>query len=515
MEKIRHRKLLGVVTACTLLGSLALASTPAAAHAPAAADIDGHWNPRAAQDNAPNDCGLNAPGAHTPPGAAAIPDADECVSDVPHGFGNDYVLKGETALGVFYVEWYDCEDGNVPNVVGANCALVAFDTTANPSAPPPGSSSFLSWTASWHISDSSETNNPRDLFFVGCNQDARPPAQGPPYDVGHCTHHGPHEIHVDAAGFLGPHPVGTLDTSGGRIEIIREDDGTTFVGREQVHNAGLQNGQTIDVVAFTGPAGQHDVMHLCIGRIGQGVSPLGFNSPPPAAATPDGDGGGCTYNFTDGTPTTGGGTGCHATAPTLAGADCWSFEDIDVLDLNNQFVFLIVEYQRPGASRSTRPAGSGDCVGSHEDGDGPDCILDPLYVTTTVSGKPPTVGPPPPPPPPPPGRGGARRLCNRNRPNANGPEILIGTNGPDQICGFGGKDTLRGKNGPDTLRGGPGKDVLAGSRGKDNLRGGGGADSMRGGSGADTLRGGGGNDIARGGGGNDLCRAETRRGCEK
>jgi len=512
-----RRKLWALVALCSVGAYLFAVGVPAAAHAPSGADIDGHWNPRAAQDNAPDDCGLNAAGPHTPPpGAAAIPDADECVSDVPHGFGNDYVLKGETALNVFYVEWYDCIDGSVPNVVGANCALVAFDTTANQSAPPPGTASFLSWTASWHISDSSETNNPRDLYFVACNQDAAAPGTGPPYDIGHCNHHGPHEIHVDAAGFLGPHPAGTLDTSGGRIEIIREDDGTTFVGREQIHNAGLQNGQTIDVVAFTGPAGQHDALQLCIGRIGQGTSPMGFNSPPPPAATPNGDGAGCTYNFTDTTPTAGGGTACHATAPTLAGADCWAFEDIDVLDLNNHFVFLIVEFQRPAASRSTRPAGSGDCVGSDEDGDGPDCILDPLYVTTTVSGKPPTVGPPPPPPPPPPrGRRITTGLCDRNRPTANGNELLVGDNGPDQICGFGGRDTLRGRGGPDTLRGGGGKDILAGGNGRDNLRGGGGADSLRGGRGADTLRGGGGRDTGRGGPGNDLCRTEIRRGCER
>jgi len=468
-------KLWALVALCSVGAYLFAVGVPAAAHAPSAADLDGHWNPRTAEAHTKggaNDCGAIAPaagGAHTP-GTGADADADECVSDVPHGFGNDYVLKGETALNVFYVEWYDCLAGNVPNASGANCALVAFDTTANQSAPPPGTSSFLSWTASWHISDSSETNNNRDLFFVGCNQDARPPAQGPPYDIGHCQHDGPHEIHVDAAGFLDGHPAGTVDTSGGRIEIIREDDGTTFVGREQIHNAGIQNGQTIDVVAFTGPAGQHDAMHLCIGRIGQAVSPLGFNLGAPAAANPVAPGGtGCTYNFVDGTPTAGGGTGCHATAPTLAGADCWSFEDIDVLDLNNQFSILLTEFQRPAATRSTRPSGAGDCVGSAAVGPTPaagaDCILDPIYVTTTVSGKPPTVGPGPPPPPPP------GRVCPGRRIRGNARDNkLRGTCGPDRMFGKAGDDRLRGKAGNDRLVGGKGFDRCFGGPGRDKFK---------------------------------------------
>jgi hypothetical protein len=460
-----RRKLWALVALCSVGAYLFAVGVPAAAHAPSTADLDGHWNPRSDQGNGVgNDCGAFAAGKHAV--AAKDTDADECVSDVPHGFGNDFVLKGETNLNVFYVEWYDCVVGNVPNATGANCALVAFDTTANQSAPPPGTSSFLSWTASWHISDSSETNNPRDLFFVGCNQDARPPAQGPPYDIGHCQHDGPHTIHVDAAGFLDGHAAATPDTSGGRIEIIREDDGTTFVGREQIHNAGIQNGQTIDVVAFTGPAGQHDAMHLCIARIGQAVSPLGFNVGPPGAGTPNGDGGGCTYNFTDGTPTTGGGTGCHATAPTLAGADCWSFEDIDVLDLNNQFSILLVEYKRI-TGPSTRPAGAGDCLGSNTGTpDGFDCILDPIYVTTTVSGKPPTGGGGG-------GGGGGTGACPpfKVKRGTAANNRLKGTAGCDKLIGKAGNDVLIGKAGNDVLVGGSGFDVCRGGPGRDRFKG--------------------------------------------
>ena len=500
-----------LVALCSVGAYLFAVGVPASAHSEPQVDAD--WNPGAQQ----GDGGVAAHG----PDAGGDAAEDEIVSDVDFGFGQDYPLKGVTGLVASYAEWYDCTQVGNPNAPGAACQLVGFDASPVTSAAPPGVAEFKTWFVSYNVTNNSETNNPRDIYFVGCAPDAKAAGTGPPYDTVHCSPDpDEQEVHVDSAGFTDGHAAGTPDTSGGRIQIIQEADGTTFTGPEQIHGAGLQNAQNIDVIAFTGPAGQHDALHLCIGRLGA-VSPINAY---PDGATPDGTGGGCTHNFTDLVPTTGGGTSCDDSAPSISGSDCWAFKGIDVLDLNNSFIFLIVEFNDGDAadppSGAAETVGTGDCSGSFTvgaAGAGDDCVLDPVYVTTTPSGQPPGAVTPPPPPPPPPPRPGRRittGLCDRNRPTANQDEILVGTNGPNQICGFGGRDTLRGRGGPDTLRGGPGKDVLAGGNGKDNLRGGGGADSMRGGRGADTLRGGGGNDVARGGRGNDLCRAETRRGCE-
>jgi Ca2+-binding RTX toxin-like protein len=523
MEKIRHRKLLSVIAACTLLGSLALASTPAAAHVPP--DNNTNFNPDEFNGNGHVGIAGGAT-AHRDPAEEAPGQTKEAeiLSDNQDGFGTTFQLRGVADNQASFYEWYDCADGGNPSLPGggvAGCAPIATDTSGDPSPTPPGEGPALAFSGEYNIPASSEASLPRDVYGIACAQDAR--AGGPPFDTSHCiagdvpapvaAREGScaftgdvaagvcvADVHMDDAQGNG-HTTAQGQTQAGRIQAIVTTS-TTFSG-DAVHGAGLKNGEAPTFIVFTSPGGV-DAVQICMDA--------GSDDEAANDQAPNGTGGGCTHSGTDTSPTPGGGAGCNAGAPTQAGGDCFAVT-VDTPNANRVWGVSAIEYEDPNAGEGTT-FGTGDCAGSTVSNDGDDCQLDKIYVTTTAQGEA-IVQPPPPPPPPPPGRGGTRRLCNRNRPNANGPEILIGTNGPDQICGFGGKDTLRGKNGPDTLRGGPGKDVLAGSRGKDNLRGGGGADTMRGGSGADTLRGGGGNDIARGGGGNDLCRAETRRGCEK
>ena len=458
--KEARRNFWALVALCSVGAYLFAVGVPAGAHTEPQVDPD--WNPAATK----GDAGVAAHG----PDAVGDPDEDEIASDVDFGFGQDFPLKGVTGLVASYSEWYDCLDGAIPNVPGAACQLVGFDASPVTSASPPGVGEFKTWYLSWNITNNSETNNPRDLFFIGCAPDAKAAGTGPPFDTVHCTNPGsnPNQIHVDSAGFTDGHAAGTPDTSGGRIQIIQEADGTTVTGPEQIHGAGLQNAQNIDVVAFTGPVGQHDALHLCIGRIGA-ASPIGAF---PDGATPDGTGGGCTYNFTDLVPTAGGGTACDDSAPSIGGADCWAFKGIDVLDLNNSFIFLIVEFNDGDAadppSGAAETVGTGDCAGSFTvgaAGAGDDCVLDPVYITTTVSGKPPGVVTPPPPPPPPPPTCVGRRIRGNARPNT-----LRGTCGPDKMFGKGNNDRLRGKAGNDRLNGGADFDRCRGGPGRDRFR---------------------------------------------
>jgi Ca2+-binding RTX toxin-like protein len=207
------------------------------------------------------------------------------------------------------------------------------------------------------------------------------------------------------------------------------------------------------------------------------VSPSVHGSPD--AQAPNGNGGGCTHNGVDISPTPGGGAGCHAQAPTAPGGDCWAVT-IGVPNANTVFGVSLIEINDVNAGGSDAEGatfGTGDCQGSVASGriaTGDDCQLDKVYVTTTAAGEapppPPGGGPPPPTGPPP-------------------------QNGPT-----GGCTKVNGTPGDDKLRGTPGCDVLKGKGGDDVLRGRGGDDRLVGGGGFDT---------GKGGPGNDRCSANT------
>ncbi|HEV3475441.1 MAG TPA: calcium-binding protein [Actinomycetota bacterium] len=515
MEKSRHPKLWGVIVACTVLGLFALTATPTQAHVPP--DNNTNFNPD--EHNGEGDPGIGGGGQDTKEA--------EILADHEDGFGTTYELRAVADSQAVLYEWYDCDDGANPTAAGPACQLAATDPTPDPAPAPPAEGTAASFSASYDIPQASNSDlalvndeagpgGERDIYGFACNDNT----PGPPANTAHClandvvptTFEGAcafptpiaqscvADVHVDNAHATGDHAA----TTNGRIQVLLTPS-NTFT-HPNVHGAGLKNGEAVTVIAFTS-AGGVDAVHVCLDQFSDDETPNDL--------TPDGDGGGCTHNGTDTSPTPGGGSGCHASAPTAAGGDCWAVP-VGVPIQNTVFGVSLIEIDDEDVTGGGDPEGAtfgtGDCAGSTDNGDGDDCQLDKIYVTTTAAGEA-VVGPPPPPPPPPPGGRVRTGLCNRNRSGANGNEILIGTNGPDQICGFGGKDTLRGKGGPDTLRGGGGKDVLAGGGGRDNARGGGGKDSLRGGKKADTLKGGGGKDSARGGPGNDLCVAEIEKSC--
>jgi Ca2+-binding RTX toxin-like protein len=509
MDKLRYRRLSSLFVACTMLGFFGLVASPAPAHEPD--NEEGQYPGDSGGGHADISGGVTVhkDGTET---AGTHTDEARVLSDDSVGVGGSATLRGvaEPTEAVFgFGQWYDCLQGQDPVNAGSDCTHTVVDTTADPVPLPTGfnpADDGVAFTAFWDIpqaSDAAQTAAAgRDIWFIPCLADGR--QGGIPYDDPHCSDDSTTGVHVDNA------DAGHTATTAGRIHMIVTAGGNFVAGSAfDTNGAGLKNNEDVTLIAFTSQASPGvDAVQACIDTDITQV--IDDNND-----TPNGTGGGCNQNEVDETPTAGGGSACHAQAPTVTGADCWSIL-LDELPTDDLISIRIVEYD-DGSAGGAEESGDGDCAGDTVSASGDDCVLDEIVVSTTAQGETPGVTPPPPPPPPPPPRPGRRittGLCDRNRPTANQDEILIGDNGPDQICGFGGRDTLRGRGGRDTLRGGPGKDVLAGSKGKDNLRGGGGADSLRGGNGADTLRGGGGNDVGRGGRGNDLCRTEIRRGCE-
>ena len=511
MKRTRYRQPMVLAVLCGLVGWLGLTGAPAGAHVPP--DNNVNFNPDE----------FNGDGDP----ASFDTKEGEIPSDAEDGFGTTYELRAVADSQTAFYEWYDCSDSSNPSLTGSACAPIATDTTGDAAPTPPGEGTALSFTGSYNIPSTSD-GGPRDWYGITCSADAN--TGGPPFDTSHCL---PNDVPTadfepaggcalaapaqtcvadvhpdDAQTTVGTHPHAAT-TSGRIANFVTATRNFTQV---EAHGAGLKNGDSLTVIAFTS-AGGVDAVQVCMDQFSDDETP---NDGTPGGA-PTGTGTGCTHSGTDTSSTPGGGAGCHASAPTAAGGDCWAVT-IGVPNANAVFGVSLVEYN-DGADPEGSTFGTGDCAGSTVTADGDDCQLDKVYVTTTSAGEsaappPPAPTPPGPPGPPTPPRPPARNLCDPNRAGANGNELILGTGGPDQLCGFGGDDTLRGKRGRDTLRGGTGNDVLSGGKGQDNLRGGSGDDSMRGGRGKDTLRGASGSDVARGGKGKDLCRAENRSNCE-
>ncbi|HEV3475442.1 MAG TPA: hypothetical protein VG602_08755 [Actinomycetota bacterium] len=515
MQEKRHRKIWGVFVACTMVGSLTLLATPTSAHTPP--DNNANFHPD--EHNGDGSAGF---AAHGPDVAGGESKEAEILSDAEDGFGEAEELRAVADGQTAFYEWYDCANQANPFATGAaggQCAPIATDTAGDPAPTPPGEGQALAFSGTYNIPTTSQTNNNRDIWGIACASDAR--AGGPPADASHCI---PDDVvqpntegtcapgvtpavtpcianvHMDDSSSTTDHAV----TTDGRIAAVVTTS-RTFTG-DDVHGAGLKIGENTTFIVFT-TAGGADAVGICMDVQSDDETP---NNENPGAGV-----GGCTHNGTDTSPTPGGGTGCHASAPVAPGGDCWAIS-VGVPNANNHWGASAIEFNDQLNAEGIT-TGTGDCRGdvtAGAGGEGDNCQLDKILLSTTSAGEAAVQPPPPPPPPPPPGGRRVRTgLCDRNRPNANRSEILIGTRGPDQICGFGGRDTLRGRGGPDTLRGGGGKDVLAGGGGRDNARGGGGSDSLRGGKKADTLKGGGGKDSARGGPGDDLCAAEKEKSC--
>jgi Ca2+-binding RTX toxin-like protein len=288
-----------------------------------------------------------------------------------------------------------------------------------------------------------------------------------------------------------------------------------------VHGAGLRNGQTVTIIAFSSSPSV-DAVGFCWDQP--------TNSTIPNGLAPDGTGGGgtCTHFVSDLTGTAGGGTGCHALAPLVSGSDCWS-ASLSFPNANGEFGLSMIEFDDGVAADGITNSGSGDCAGDTVGGiGGDDCQLDKIFVTTTISGETPpgatpspapTASPAPTTPVPPP----APADCIGTAAD----DILVGTNGQDVCRGLGGDDVIRtllgadiatGNSGNDVLRLGGGKDIGRGGDGNDLVIGGSGSDTIRLFSGNDTGKGGPGPDTITGGAGNDTCNGgpgrDVVKGCE-
>jgi Ca2+-binding RTX toxin-like protein len=466
MDLKRHRKLLGAFVACTLVGWLAFTATPTTAHVPP--DNNVNFNPD--EWNGDGDVGAaTGHAAGTPGDPAGTSKEAEVISDDEHGFGTAYDLRAVAdSLTTFY-EWYDCANGQDPSQTpGQQCAPIFTDTAGDPAPAPPGEGPALAFTGLYDVPQTSN-GGARDLYGVACASDAR--AGGPPYDASHCipndvttgtpldgtdcTPTGQtcvEDVHYDNAQATGDHAA----TTSGRIQALAQPSGP-FIG-DRVHGAGLKNGENLTVIAFTSASGV-DAVHVCMD---QGSDDETANND-----GPNGDGGGCTLNGTDIASTSGGGSGCHASAPVAPGGDCWAVT-IGVPNANAVYGVSLIEINdlnvTGGGNFEGTTFGTGDCTGSVATTDGDDCQLDKIYVTTTAAGEPAGGGGG--------GGGGGTGACPpfKVKRGTAGNNRLKGTAGCDKLVGKAGNDLLVGKAGNDVLIGGAGVDVCRGGPGVDKFR---------------------------------------------
>jgi hypothetical protein len=462
MEKIRHRRLWGVFVACTMLGWLALSVTPTTAHVPP--DNNAHFFP--SESNGAGGVG------HLGVGTATF--NSERLGDTPAGFGESMVLRAVADSQAALYEWYDCFNGANPTIPNANCAPVVSDTTPDTAPTPPGEGSAAAFSGLYNIPTSSESPPVRDVYGFACNADT---PGGPPANQSHCiANDAPVAAPVEGACVAAlPAPACIADvhfddsstpnhaaTTSGRIAALVASN--MFTG-DAVHGAGLKNGDTVTVIAFTSSG--VDALVACAHALVDdetGVGTLG------AGGFPDSVGGQgtCTQSATDTSPIGGGGATCHASAPVFPGGDCFAMT-IGVLNPNAHYGISIVEYDDGLLTEGNTP-GTGDCAGNaagatggRTSGPGPNCHLNTIWVSTTQSGEA-SLTPPPPPPPPP-----VAVKCKKIGGNAKDNK-LKGTQGCDKISGKAGDDTLIGKGGNDVLTGGSGFDVCKGGPGSDKAR---------------------------------------------
>jgi hypothetical protein len=452
---------MGLFAVCSLVGWFAFVAVPITAHVPP--DNNVNFNPDEWQ-------GV---------GTGSVKEGEQ-PSDAEDGFGTAYELRAVADSQTAFYEWYDCFDDANPGTVASACAPIATDSTPEDAKTPPGEGTASAFTGSYNIPSTSD-HTTRDWWGIACQADASP--GGPPYDVSHCIPNDVQAPNADGdcpAGVVGPplmcvadlHPDDAQTTTdhpantNGHIHHLVTAS-RTFT-HPDVHGAGLRNGETLTVIAFTS-AGGVDAVHICMDQ--------GSDDETPNNASPDGEGGRCTHNGTDTTPTPGGGAACHAAAPVAPGGDCWA-ATIGVPNANTVFGMSLIEYD-DGADAEGATFGTGDCTGSfRKNGLLDDCQLDKVYVTTTAAGD---TGPPMPPPthgvPPPPD------------PCPGGLDTIRGTRGRDRMKGDGGCNRLRALAGNDRLRGRGGNDVLIGGTGNDVLNGGGGIDVCSGNAGRDRFTG--------------------------
>jgi Ca2+-binding RTX toxin-like protein len=500
----RHRRAWGLALICSTVGFYALLGIPASAHTPTRNNQ--HFSPE--EFNGDGDGGCTAAGGvHCDPAGGADPSPTtkeaEILSDATDGFGEAYELRSVSDTTATFYEWYSCTNGQNPTLPGSACQPIATDTTADVSAAPPGSPVLHAWSGSWNIGAAGgQEGTPRDIHGSACASDAR--TGGPPTDTSHCilgtvnqTGGGDagstfaNNVHLDDSSTSADH----TNTSSGRIHMLIDGSGTDqrVFSDVAVHGAGLRNGQTLTIIGYTSSPSV-DAVGFCFDQP--------TNSTIPNGRAPDGTGGGgsCTHFISDLTGTAGGGTGCHALAPAVSGADCWTAA-ISFPNANAEFGLSMIEFDDGNAADGITESGSGDCAldtAPDPTTDGDDCQLDKIFVTTTISGETvpgatpsPTTSPTTPPPP-----AGA---CD----GTSGDDILLGTNGPDFCRGFGGDDIIRTFLAEDVANGGSGDDTIRLGGANDVGRGGTGNDLVTGGKTNDTIRLGAGDDIGKGDGGSD------------
>jgi Ca2+-binding RTX toxin-like protein len=458
---VRGHRMWAVFVACTVLGIFGLVASPTPAHEPD--DVN---------DQYPGDKGsghddLEAPPtAHKDGGAdVAGDDSDEAkvLSDDSVGVGGSAVLRGtaQPTEAVFgFAQWYDCLENDTPSMAGDACTHVAVDTTADAIPLPTGfapADDGVAFTAFWDIPQASDAalqitadgGLGRQFHFAPCLADGR--QGGVPFDDPHCERTSAAPVHVDNAS------AGHQATTAGRIHQIVTAAGTFVAGAAfDTNGAGLKNNEDVTLIAFTSQASPGvDALHACIDT---GIVDVDDDN----NDTPDGRGTGCDINEVDEDPTPGGGSACHAAAPAVSGADCWSIL-LDELPTDDLISILIVEYDDQDAG-GAEESGDGDCAGDSFSNSGDDCILDEIVVSTTAQGESPGVQPPVPPPPPPVAGCTGKRVNGNARPN-----VLRGTCGPDKIFGKANNDRLLGKAANDLLNGGADFDRCTGGPGRDRF----------------------------------------------
>jgi hypothetical protein len=477
----KNRRILGLFLACTVVGWFGMVASPVFAHTPP--DNNANFNPDEFN-------GDGVPQGDATPTVGAVKEA-EIIADAEDGFGTAYELRAVADSQTAFYEWYNCTQAANPAVPGAACQPIASDTTPDAAPTPPGEGTAAAFSGSYNVPSTSETDalliadavgpgGIRDIYGIACNSDAT--AGGPPFNTSHCLPNdvsagAPVEpaapggcalattpnscvadIHLDDSQTTTP---GHAATTNGRIQALVTAS-KTFIG-DEIHGAGLKNGDTLTAIAFTS-AGGVDAVQICMD---QGSDDETGNDDPPtqtggAVPVPRA---GCTHSGTDTSPTPGGGAACNAAAPVAPGGDCWAVT-IGVPNANNVFGVSLIEYNDLDNTEGAT-FGTGDCQGAFVSTNGDDCQLDKVYVTTTLAGE--GVAPPPPTPVPTPPTPPARNCpagfkALRGTP---GNDKIRGTSDCDKIRGLGGDDNISGKAGDDVLIGGRGDDLLNGRSGND------------------------------------------------
>ena len=345
----------------------------------------------------------------------------QIISDAFDGRNRGYELRAIASRGTRYYQWYSCPPGGRP--FRDECNFLVRDATRYVSRPPVGIPWIASFSARFSIPVGAHAN--RDIVGMAC-------IDGPPARPAHCIFQRT-DVHVDDAGDVTDHIV----TDSG--QIVQPKHGRS------VPNEGFR------AVAFT-----HDTdigrVYFCVD---EGTSPTQRENARPESAT-----GACNQGSgSDDTPNNGQGCG-----NVPAGSLCWSLQ-IDPTN-NRQFSLAVIEQDNVAG---TAESGSGDCEGDTTrpnpggdgNGDGDDCQLDQIYLTSRVICPGQADDP--------------RRQIKGNATN----NLLVGGSRSEVICGLGGNDVLRGRGGRDLLLGGTGNDVLNGGADRDRCIGGPGSDIRR------------------------------------